>query len=131
MTDRKLLEKAEEAMKNAYAPYSRFKVGAALECSDGTVYAGCNIENPSFPVTICAEVSAVSSAVSDGKRSFKRLAVISDGKDYCFPCGQCRQLLSEFGLDLEVLCARSDGRYVSYPLSALLPMSFGKEHVER
>ena len=131
MTDRKLIEMAAEAMKNSYSPYSRFKVGAALESSDGVVFTGCNIENPAFATTICAEVSAVSAAVSAGKRTFKRIAVISDGNAYCFPCGSCRQLLSEFSPDVEVLCTRSDGRYVSYPLSALLPMGFGKEHVER
>ena len=131
MTDRKLIGMATEAMKNSYSPYSRFKVGAAVESSDGLVFTGCNIENPAFGTTICAEVAAVSAAVSAGKRSFKRIAVISDGSAYCFPCGSCRQLLNEFSPDVEILCTRSDGRYVSYPLSALLPMAFGKEHVER
>ena len=131
MTDRKIIDMAAEAMKNSYSPYSRFKVGAALESSDGSVFTGCNIENPAFGTTICAEVAAVSAAVSAGKRNFKRIAVISDGSAYCFPCGSCRQLLSEFSPDVEVLCTRSDGRYESYPLSALLPKAFGKEHVER
>jgi len=131
MTDRKIIEMAAEAMKHSYSPYSRFKVGAAVESSDGLVFTGCNIENPAFGTTICAEVAAVSAAVSAGKRSFKRIAVISDGSAYCFPCGSCRQLLNEFSPDVEILCTRSDGRYVSYPLSALLPMAFGKEHVER
>ena len=131
MTDRKIIEMAAEAMKHSYSPYSRFKVGAAIESSDGAVFTGCNIENPAFGTTICAEVAAVSAAVSAGKRNFKRIAVISDGSAYCFPCGSCRQLLNEFSPDVEILCTRSDGRYVSYPLSALLPMAFGKEHVER
>jgi len=131
MTDRKLIEMAAEAMKNSYSPYSRFKVGAAIECSDGSVYTGCNIENSAFGVTICAEKSAVSAAVTAGKRNFRRIAIISDGNNYCFPCGSCRQVLSEFSEDLELLCSRSDERYVSYPLTALLPMSFGKKDIER
>ena len=131
MTDRKLIGMATEAMKNSYSPYSRFKVGAAVECADGSVYTGCNIENPAFGATICAEVSAVSAAVSAGKRSFKRIAIISDGSNYCFPCGTCRQLLNEFSPEIEVLSSRLDERYVSYPLTSLLPMPFGKEQVER
>ena len=129
MTDRKLIGVAAEAMKNSYSPYSRFKVGAAVECIDGTVYSGCNIENAALGSTICAEVATVATAVSAGKRSFKRIAIISDGSTYCFPCGSCRQLLSEFSPDVEVLSARADGRYVSYPLSTLLPMAFGKEQL--
>ena len=129
MTDRKLIGIAAEAMGNAYSPYSRFKVGAAVECVDGSVFKGCNIENSAFGATMCAEASAVASAVTAGKRSFKRIAIISEGSAYCFPCGTCRQLLNEFSSDLEVLIARADGRYVSYTLASLLPMPFGKEQV--
>ena len=131
MTDRKLISEALEALKNSYSPYSRFKVGAAIECSDGTVFKGCDIENSAFGATICAEASAISAAVSAGKRNFKRIAIISDGNTYCYPCGKCRQLLHEFSPDIEVLCSRIDERYVSYPLTQLLPMAFGKEAVER
>ena len=129
MTDRKLISIATDVMQNSYSPYSRFKVGAAVECSDGSVFTGCNIENAAFGATMCAEASAVASAVSSGKRSFTRIAIISEGNAYCFPCGTCRQLLNEFSQDIEVLCARADGRYVSYSLAALLPMPFGKEQV--
>lgn len=128
MTDRQLIEYAVEVSKNAYAPYSRFAVGAAIECSDGTVYTGCNIENAALGCTICAERGAVSKAVSEGRRNFKRIAVYSDSRDYCVPCGTCRQVLSEFSPDMEVLCVRNDGRYVSYRLSDLLPESFNKEY---
>jgi len=127
MTDRKLIDIAADAMANSYSPYSRFKVGAAVECTDGAIFTGCNIENAAFGATMCAEAAAIASAVSAGRRSFKRIAIISDGSAYCFPCGSCRQLLSEFTPEVEVLCARADGRYVSYPLSSLLPMAFGKE----
>ena len=129
MTDRKLISMATDAMANSYSPYSRFKVGAAIECSDGSAFMGCNIENAAVGVTICAEASAVSAAVSAGRRSFKRMAIISEGNSYCFPCGACRQLLNEFSPDIEVLSARADGRYVSYSLSALLPMPFGKDQL--
>jgi len=129
MTDRNLIDMAAEVMKNSYSPYSRFKVGAAIECSDGSVFTGCNIENAGYRATICAEASAVAAAVSSGRREFKRIAIISEGSSYCFPCGVCRQMLYEFAPDLELLCARADGRYVSYPLTTLLPMAFGPEHL--
>ena len=129
MTDRKLIEMAKEVMINSYSPYSRFKAGAAVECSDGTVFTGCNIENAAFGTNICAEVAAIAAAVTAGKRAFKRIAIISEGSTYSFPCGSCRQLLNEFSPELEVLCARAEGRYVSYPLSTLLPMAFGKDQM--
>ena len=129
MTDRKLIDMATNAMENSYSPYSRFKVGAAVECADGAVFTGCNIENAAFGATMCAEAAAIASAVSAGNRTFKRIAITSEGGAYCFPCGACRQLLSEFSPDMEVLCARADGRYVSYPLATLLPMLFGKEQI--
>ena len=129
MTDRKLIDMATAVMENSYSPYSGFKVGAALECGDGHVFTGCNIENAAFGATMCAEAAAVASAVSAGKSKFKRIAIISEGGTYCFPCGSCRQLLSEFSPDMEILSARADGRYVSYPLTTLLPMMFSKDHI--
>ena len=125
MTDRELMSRAKEASLNAYAPYSRFAVGAAIECSDGTVYTGCNIENASFGATICAERVALSKAISDGRRKgFVMLAVAADSETYCMPCGMCRQFISEFSSDIEILSARGDGRYTSYRLSQLLPHPF-------
>ena len=123
MTDKRLLEMAAEAMENSYSPYSLTKIGAAIECDDGTVFTGCHIENTAISSTICAEEAVVASAVSAGKRNFKRIGIISLGDVYHLPCGNCRQLLNEFSPGIEVLCARaSDGRYVSYPLSSLLPL---------
>ncbi|SHI13109.1 cytidine deaminase [Sporobacter termitidis DSM 10068] len=130
MTDRNLIEKAADAMKNSYTPYSRFPVGAALECDDGSVFTGSKIENAALGNTLCAELSAVAGAVSAGRRSFKRLAIYSDSASYSVPCGTCRQVLWEFSPEVEVLCARSDGRYVSYPLSSLLPEPYGREQLE-
>jgi cytidine deaminase len=127
MTDRSLLEAAGAVMDNAYSPYSNLKVGAAIECSDGSVFTGCNVENVSYGVTMCAEAAAVAAAVSTGKRAFKRIAIISSGSNYCYPCGSCLQMLREFSQDMEVLSARGDGRYVSYTLKTHLPMAFGKE----
>ena len=131
MTDRKLLERALEAMERAYTPYSRHNTGAALECTDGTVHVGCSIEIAAFGATMCAEAAAVAVAVSSGQREFKRIAIISEGSGYSFPCGNCRQLLHEFSPGMEVLSARSDGRYVSYPLASLLPMPYEKDQLGR
>lgn len=130
MTDRNLLERAAAAMANSYSPYSRFAVGAAIECSDGSVFTGCNIENCALGCTMCAEQVAVGNAVSQGHTDFVRLAITSEGSSYCFPCGQCRQILSEFAPNLELLCARGDGRYVSYNLKSLLSSPFTKEAME-
>lgn len=124
MTDRELINIAVEASEKAYAPYSKFAVGAALECADGTVYTGCNIENAAYGCTNCAERTAVFKAVSEGKRDFRRIAIYADSEDYCMPCGTCRQVLNEFAPAIEVLSVRSDGRYVSYSLRELLPRSF-------
>ena len=124
MNDRELLRIAKEASLNAYVPYSRFAVGAALECTDGSVFTGCNVENAAYGDTICAERTAVVKAVSEGQRSFTRIAIYGEGKGYCMPCGSCRQFLAEFSPDMEVLCSRADGRYVSYKLSELLPHTF-------
>ena len=124
MTDRELLLLAQEASEKAYAPYSRFKVGAALECGDGSVFTGCNIENSALGSTMCAERVAVYKAVSEGARDFSRIAIYGEGEDYCMPCGSCRQVLSEFSKDMEVLCARGSGGYVSYRLKELMPHPF-------
>lgn len=130
MTDRKLIEKATEAMKNSYAPYTRFPVGAALECEDGSVFSGSKVENAALECTLSAERAAIAGAVSAGHRKFKRIAIYAESSSYCFPCGTCRQVLWEFSPDIEVLCARSDGRYVSYPLTSLLPEPFNKDIME-
>jgi cytidine deaminase len=117
-------------MKNSYAPYSRFPVGAAIECEDGSVFTGSKIENAALGNTLCAERSAVAGAVSAGHRRFRRIAICSESGNYSIPCGTCRQVLWEFSPEVEVLCARSDGRYVSYTLSKLLPEPFGREQLE-
>jgi cytidine deaminase len=124
MTPEKLIELAKEAMTHAYAPYSGYKVGAALLCADGTVYTGCNVENGAYSACICAERTAMVKAVSEGKRRFRRIAVAARTREYCVPCGECRQMMNEFSPDMEVICMNEQGEDMTLPLSALLPHGF-------
>ena len=131
MTKQELCQKAVDMLKMAYVPYSRFPVGAALECDDGTVYTGCNIENAGYTPTNCAERTAVFKAVSEGHRDdFIRLAVVGNSADYCWPCGACRQMLYEFAPNLTLLVARKDREFVELPLSELLPHGFGPKSLD-
>lgn len=119
-----LLEQAREAMTNAYAPYSDFKVGAALRATDGTVFRGANVENASLGLTVCAERAALCSAVSQGYREFDMLALACSKGEPCVPCGACRQFLAEFSPDLAIVTADSDGRVLTASLAELLPKAF-------
>lgn len=123
MTYEALVKKAYEAMTFAYTPYSKFNVGAALLTESGKVYTGCNIEIASYGATNCAERTAIFKAISEGEKKFKAIAVVSSSKDYTYPCGICRQVLVEFGLDIDVIVARGDD-YTVYKASELLPKSF-------
>lgn len=126
MTDRELINRAFSMLEYSYAPYSKFPVGAALLCSDGTVFTGCNVENAAYGSTICAERTAVVKAISEGHRGdWVTLAVVGKGKDYCWPCGSCRQVLWEFCPGLTVLAVRGDGEYQAVPLAQLIPHGFG------
>ncbi len=124
MTDRELISLAKKASYNAYVPYSHFSVGAALQCADGSVFTGCNVENAALGSTICAERTACVKAVSEGKREFVRIAIYADSQNWPTPCGACRQFLAEFAPDIEILCTKAGDRYVSYKLSELLPHIF-------
>ena len=129
-TERELLDMAIKASENAYVPYSNFHVGAALECSDGTVFTGCNVECASYGGTNCAERTAIFKAVSEGRRDFVRIAVYcADGKpeDYSAPCGICRQVMAEFNYDLELILGRTCGDYKVFTLRQLLPEAFTPE----
>lgn len=123
MTDFQLWQIADEIKENAYSPYSNIKVGAALLTSCGKVFTGVNVENSSFGATVCAERSAVVSAVSAGYRDFVKIAVSGTMKS-CTPCGICRQFLSEFSSDIVVVYKEPDGTLCSEKLSSLLPDSF-------
>lgn len=124
MTDKELIEIAEKAMKNAYAPYSNFKVGAALLCADGTVFTGCNIENASYGAANCAERTAVFKAVSEGRREFSAIAIVSSSGEETFPCGICRQVLAEFSPEIRVILQNKENVPVSYKFQDLMPYIF-------
>lgn len=131
MTDRELVELAFTMLERSYVPYSRFPVGAALLCADGTVFTGCNVENSAYGSTICAERTALVKAVSEGHRDdFVALAVVGNSTDYCWPCGACRQMLYEFAPNLRLLVANKEHNYVTLALEALLPHGFGPKTME-
>jgi cytidine deaminase len=124
MTAEELLQHALKARDNALAPFSRFKVGAALLSSAGKLYTGCNIENATYGLTVCAERVALWKALSEGERSFTRMAVASEDDPPAAPCGACRQLLWEFGGDLEIILGNPSGVKESHRLANLFPRPF-------
>jgi cytidine deaminase len=130
MDYKKLVEMAYEAMENAYVPYSNFNVGAALLGKSGKVYTGCNVECASYGGTNCAERTALFKAVSEGEREFTAIAVVSRTRDITPPCGICRQVLAEFGTDMDVIVAK-DLDYEVYNLSELLPLNFTSDELDK
>ena len=126
MTEKELCQKAIEMLDRAYIPYSHFPVGAALECADGSVFTGCNIENAGYSPTLCAERVAVGKAVSEGHTDFVRIAVAGRGENPCVPCGVCRQVLQEFSPDMEVICLNDSGKELTLSLRELLPYGFDR-----
>ena len=124
MTREELKAAAVAMLDRAYIPYSHFPVGAALECSDGTVFTGCNIENATFGPTICAERTAIAKAVSEGHRDFVRIVIAGRSEGLCVPCGTCRQVMMEFAPDLTVICLNKKGESRKFALKELLPYGF-------
>ncbi|MCD4713747.1 MAG: cytidine deaminase [Clostridiales bacterium] len=123
MTFKELVEKAYEAMEFAYTPYSKFNVGAALLTKSGKVYTGCNVEIASLGATNCAERTAIFKAISEGEKVYTAIAVVSSSKDFTYPCGICRQVIVEFGKDIDIIVAK-DYDYEVYKIDELLPHSF-------
>jgi cytidine deaminase len=134
MRDSELIEKAKKARERAYAPYSKFKVGAALLAKSRRsrqrrgekVYTGANVENATFGLTVCAERVALFKAITNGEKKFVKIAVVADKDEPITPCGACRQVLSEFASDLKIICANLEGKTKRYSLRKLLPEAFEK-----
>jgi cytidine deaminase len=125
--DDELIARARLAQKNAYAPFSKFKVGAALLTDKGLIYSGCNVENSTYGATNCAERTAMFTAVCDGARSFKKIVVVTDSESPVMPCGICRNVLFEFSPEMEIIAVGASGEIERAQLSALFPKGFRLE----
>ncbi len=119
-----LLAAARAARENAHAPYSNFRVGAALRAKSGQIYTGCNVENSTYGLTVCAERVAIFKAISEGERGFDAIAVVTDTEDLTPPCGACRQIIWEFCGDVPVLMGNLKGKTAAIQMSALFPKPF-------
>jgi len=124
MNIKELIKAAKDASTHSYSPYSKYKVGAALLTKDGKIYTGTNVENASFPAGMCAERVALFDAVKDGEKEFEAIAIYAEGDNFPFPCGICRQVISEFTKDLQIIIAKSEDEYVIKNISELLPDTF-------
>jgi cytidine deaminase len=122
--ERLLISEARKAAMKAYSPFSKVEVGAAILTSDGRMFSGCNVENSSYGLSICAERTAAVKAVSSGAKSFEAVAVVSNLEGLTYPCGACRQFLSEFGNDIVVIVAAKGGKVMRHSLGELLPETF-------
>lgn len=126
-----LTHKAIEAKANAHPPYSHFHVGAALLTEDNKIFLGCNIENSSYSLTICAERTAIFKAISEGERKFKAIAIASDSPDFITPCGACRQIIFDHCGEIDIICTNGKGEYKIFKTSELLPFAFGDEDLKK
>ena len=128
MDYRKLAKIAIDARENAYVPYSKFKVGAAVVTMDGSIYTGCNIENASFGATNCAERTAIYKAVSEGHKKIKAIAIVGDMSTHTYPCGICRQVIVEFATsDMQIILVKNEDDYIIKTMEEVLPGAFTKE----
>jgi cytidine deaminase len=126
-----LVDLASRVRANAHAPYSHFKVGAALETPEGNMFTGCNIENATYGLTVCAERVAIWKAVSEGATRFSRIAVVVDTEELAPPCGACRQIIWEFCGDIEVVLANMNGKCAVYRAAGLLPLPFVRKFLNK
>lgn len=127
MEDFELIKIANKAKENSYSPYSGFKVGACVLTEKGRIFTGCNIENISFGATICAERTAIFKAISEGEKNFKKIAVMSSGENFAYPCGICIQVLYEFMPDGELIVSNRDGKIEKYKIKDLMPYQFNEK----
>ncbi|MEJ7848436.1 MAG: cytidine deaminase [Pyrinomonadaceae bacterium] len=123
-SDKELIKAAAEVRENAFAPFSNFRVGAALVTEDGEIFTGCNVESASYGLTVCAERVAIWKAISEGKHKIKYIAVVVDTEDLTPPCGACRQIIWEFGGDIPVVMANLKGKTETMQMKELLPRAF-------
>ena len=128
---KRLVKDAINAKKRAHAPYSHFRVGAALLASSGRIYEGCNVEISTYALTICAERTAIFKAISEGDRNFKAIAVVSDDPGYTPPCGACRQVLMDLAGNIDFLMVNGKGNVKVLKMNKLLPHAFGQKNLER
>jgi cytidine deaminase len=128
---RELAKSAQKAKLNSYSPFSKFRVGAALLTKDGTIFTGCNIENSSYGLTICAERVAIFNAISSGASKFKAIAIVSDDHGFTSPCGACRQVLSDLACDIDFVMMDSKERFKILKLKSLLPFAFTGKTLKR
>ncbi|HOL09636.1 MAG TPA: cytidine deaminase [Bacillota bacterium] len=126
----RLVAAAISARERAYAPYSNYKVGAALLTKQGKIYTGCNVENASYGASICAERTAVVKAVSEGETEFEAIAIVTDDPSLGSPCGICRQFLAEFGTDIRLIIANLNGAKIERTLKEYLPYAFGPDYLK-
>ena len=129
-TDQELIDAATKVRENSYAPFSKFKVGSALETDDGEIIVGSNVESASYGLTVCAERVAVWNAISHGKRKIKKIAVVADTEKLTPPCGVCRQIIWEFGGDIPVIFANLRGQVETVQMRDLLPRAFDTKFLE-
>ncbi|HZY10594.1 MAG TPA: cytidine deaminase [Bacteroidota bacterium] len=131
MSYKKLIKAATDAKRYSYSPYSKFRVGAALLTNSGRIYTGCNIENSSFGLTICAERTALFKAISEGRKNFKALAISTDSKDYISPCGACRQVMMDLVGNIDVVLTKGNREHKILKLYDLLPHAFTPKNLTR
>lgn len=124
MNKKKLIQEAKKVRNNAYAPFSTFKVGAAVLTTDGKIFTGCNVENSSYGLTVCAERIAIFKAISEGYQDFQSIAIVADTEQLTPPCGSCRQVLVEFNPNMEVILSNLDDDIQTYSLKELMPEPF-------
>jgi cytidine deaminase len=131
MDYKKLIQKAVKAKEASVSPYSNFRVGSALVTTEDKIYIGCNVENSTFGLTLCAERTAIFKAISEGERKFKAIAIASDSPDYITPCGSCRQIIYDHCGEIDIICTNGKEEYRVYKTSELLPHAFGDEDLDK